>query len=83
MPVGWFKKPDLSFSPYYKKPVQPISYEEDSILLQVPNFPNYFSRPRQSQEAGQGKMDYFDKKTGKLLGTYKNGGKISDWEILD
>ena len=83
MPVGWFKKPDLSFSPYYKKPVQPISYEEDSILLQVPNFPNSYSRVRNPQEAERGKKDYFDKKTGKLLGTYKNGGKTkSDWEII-
>jgi len=50
-------------------------------LQKVP-FSDYFSRPRQSQESGQGKTDYFDKKTGKLLGTYKNGGKVSDWEII-
>lgn len=36
----------------------------------------YFTRPRQSQEVGQGKTDYFDKQTGKLLGTYENGGQI-------
>jgi len=46
----------------------------------------YFSRERQSQEqSAKGKKDYFDKKTGKLLGTYKNGGKVknSDWEIIN
>ena len=32
----------------------------------------YFTRPRPSQEVG--KTEYFDKKTGKLLGTYENGG---------
>lgn len=48
----------------------------------------YFSRERQNQELDskqfgrKGKKDYFDKKTGKLLGTYKNGGKVSDWEII-
>lgn len=47
----------------------PINQE----LQRVP-FSNYFSRPRQSQEVGQGKMDYFDKSTGKLLGTMENGG---------
>lgn len=39
----------------------------------------YFTRPRQQQEAGQGKMDYFDSKTGKLIKTMKfgYGGSIS------
>lgn len=46
----------------------------------------YFTRPRQRQEQGSGSLtDYFDKKTGKLLGTFRNGGKInnSDWELID
>jgi hypothetical protein len=50
----------------------------------------YFTRERQPQEAGskqfgrKGKTDYFDKKTGKFLGTFQKGGQISnsDWEII-
>ena len=40
----------------------------------------YFTRPRQQQEAGQGKMDYFDNKTGKLLKTMEFGGKTPKYE---
>jgi len=46
----------------------------------------YFTRPRQQQEAGQGKMDYFDNKTGKLLKTMEFGGNItteSEWELVN
>ena len=63
--------------------IQPINQE----LQKVP-FSDYFSRERQNQELDskqfgrKRKKDYFDKKTGKLLGTYKNGGKISDCEII-
>ncbi len=38
---------------------------------------SYFSRPRQSQEEGQGKTDYFDKSTGKLLKTMGDGGYLA------
>jgi len=47
-------------------------YQPDNKLIEAPK--NYFTRPRQSQEAGQGKTDMFDKKTGKLMGTYADGG---------
>jgi len=40
----------------------------------------YFTRKRQSQEEGQGKYDYFDKKTGKLITTFKNGGTTNPLE---
>lgn len=46
----------------------------------------YFTRPRQQQEAGQGKMDYFDNKTGKFLKTREFGGNItkeSEWELVN
>jgi len=39
----------------------------------------YFTRPRQQQEAGQGKMDYFDSKTGKFLKTMGNGGSLKKY----
>jgi len=48
------------------------TYQPDNKLVESPK--NYFTRPRQSQEAGQGKTDMFDKKTGKLMGTYADGG---------
>ena len=40
----------------------------------------YFTRPRQQQEAGQGNVDYFDNKTGKLLKTMEFGGKSPKYE---
>lgn len=46
----------------------------------------YFTRPRQQQEAGQGSIDYFDNKTGKLLKTMEFGGNItteSEWELVN
>jgi hypothetical protein len=46
----------------------------------------YFTRPRQQQEAGQGSVDYFDNKTGKLLKTKEFGGNITtenEWEIVN
>jgi len=49
----------------------------------------YFTRERQSQEQDskqfgrKGKKDYFDKKTGKLLGTYGEGGKTKNPTIKD
>ena len=47
----------------------------NNTINPIPFEPNtYFTRERQGQELGQGKTDYFDKKTGKLLGTYENGG---------
>lgn len=50
---------------------------------------SYFTRPRQSQESSNnqfgriGKTDYFDKKTGKLLGTYAQGGNINEMGYRD
>lgn len=40
---------------------------------------SYFTRKRKPQEADRGKMEYFDKKTGKLLGTYGDGG-YTEWK---
>jgi len=51
----------------------PINQELDTIP-----FSNYFSRPRQLQNIGQGKTDYFDKNTGELLGTYEEGGELPE-----
>lgn len=86
------------YKPIFQRPKeQPIniqSVKPDLLPLPDINMFNpipfekgtYFSRKRQSQEqSAKGKKDYFDKKTGKLLGTYKNGGKVknSDWEIIN
>ena len=53
-----------SFNTKMPTEINPIPFEPGT----------YFTRKRQSQELGRGKTDYFDKKTGKLLGTYENGG---------
>ena len=81
----------------YKKPVQPIIYQENrpkeptfELNQEQQYLPQeeqrlefdpiglkkgtYFTRPRQQQEAGQGKLDYFDSKTGKLIKTMGDGG---------
>ena len=66
-------------------PTSPMNLEIERIPFAKGT---YFSRERQNQELDskqfgrEGKKDYFDKKTGKLLGTYKTGGKVSDWEII-
>jgi len=69
-----YQLPQLNTQISQKQPeleFNPIPYEQGT----------YFSRPRQQQEIGG--TDYFDKKTGKKLGTFKKGGKISsDWEII-
>lgn len=76
----------------HEVPVYESELQGDNQQLEFNPIPfkkgTYFTRERQNQEADskqfgrKGKKDYFDKKTGKLLGTYKNGGKVSDWEII-
>jgi hypothetical protein len=47
----------------------------------------YFTRDRQNQEEGskqfgrKGAKGYFDKTTGRLMGTYQEGGSV--WEIIN
>ena len=73
-------------NPLQSKQLEPL--QTNSIELNLNKIPlkegTYFSRERQTQEqSAKGKKDYFDKKTGKLLGTYKSGGSVSsDWEII-
>jgi len=51
------------------------TYQPDNTIETNPFIKgSYFTRPRQPQEEGQGKTDYFDKKTGKLIATYADGG---------
>ena len=42
---------------------------------------SYFTRERKPQEADRGKMEYFDKKTGRSIGLYANGGRIPKAQI--
>lgn len=57
------------------------TYQPDNTIETNPFIKgSYFTRPRQSQESQNdqfgrtGKTDMFDKKTGKLIGTYADGG---------
>jgi hypothetical protein len=77
-----FQKPVQPIIYQPKRTEQPIqidniiptlnTYQPENNLVESPK--NYFTRPRQPQEAGQGKTDMFDKKTGKLIATYADGG---------
>ena len=51
--------------------INPIPFEQGS----------YFTRERKPQEADRGKMEYFDKKTGRSIGLYANGGRIPKAQI--
>ena len=48
--------------------INPIPFEPGS----------YFTRKRKPQEADRGKMEYFDKKTGRSIGLYDDGGELPE-----
>jgi hypothetical protein len=89
LPSSYIANENYSYDFFYdntRPKEQPINIESAKPdLLPLPDINmfnpipfekgTYFSKERQSQEqSAKGKKDYFDKKTGKLLGTYKNGG---------
>lgn len=66
-------KPDLLNSQFANQEFNPIGFKKGS----------YFSRPLDNSERAiskedVGKKDYFDKTTGRKLGTFGNGGKFID-----
>lgn len=87
-PITGISTPRQYLSGYDRDQVPPITAEkrtqtqlptqEPQISLRTVPFQmgTYFSRPRQSQEAGQGQTDYFDKQTGRLIDTQQKGGIV-------
>lgn len=61
-------KPDLLQGTNQQLEFNPIPFKKNT----------FFTRKRQPQELDRDKTDYFDSKTGKLLGTFGNGGNISN-----
>ncbi len=64
------------------------TYQPDNTIETNPFIKgSYFTRPRQSQESQNdqfgrtGKTDMFDKKTGKLMGTYADGGGVNRYDV--
>ena len=81
--INSFKKPvqPIIYQPEVINPINIESFKPDLLQGSDINMFNpipfekgtYFTRERQSQEQSGG-TDYFDKKTGKLMGTYEDGG---------
>jgi len=76
---------------YEPRPIQtPIQLDREEGLLEsnpinlgdinpIPFEPgSYFTRKRKPQEADRGKMEYFDKKTGRSIGLYDDGGELPE-----
>jgi hypothetical protein len=58
----------LESNPINLGDINPIPFESGS----------YFTRKRKPQEADRGKMEYFDKKTGRSIGLYDDGGELPE-----
>ena len=58
----------LESNPINLGDINPIPFEPGS----------YFTRERKPQEADRGKMEYFDKKTGRSIGLYDDGGELPE-----